>query len=87
MGTSRFGKSMKNCTVTIFELEILAQKMRAKIRINMQKRAKNAKFCKNVQHVQHFAKMLKNSTKLCKNALNCAKKIVKIQKISTAGKN
>ena len=34
---NRVGKSVKNSTDTIFELEILAQKMRAKIRINVQK--------------------------------------------------
>ena len=33
----RVGKSVKNSTDTIFLLEILAQKMRAKIRINVQK--------------------------------------------------
>ena len=33
----RFGKSVKNSTDTIFELEILAQKTRGKIRINVQK--------------------------------------------------
>ena len=33
----RVGNSVKNSTDTIFELEILAQEMRAKIRINVQK--------------------------------------------------
>ena len=41
---------MKNSTDTIFELEIIAQKTRAKIRINVQKCAKNiVKICKNEQ--------------------------------------
>ena len=75
---ARVGKSGKNSTDTIFELEILPQKTRAKICINVKKFAKQ---CKN------FAKMRKNTTKLCKNMQNCAKEIVKIQKISTAGKS
>ena len=76
----RVGKSVKNSIDTIFELEILAQKMRAKIRINVQKFAKNAKLCENKQH---FFKMLKNTTKLCKNAQTCAKNCVQNRKIST----
>ena len=36
-GEVRVGKSVKNSTDTIFELEIVGQKTRAKIRINMQK--------------------------------------------------
>ena len=41
---ARVGKSVKNSTDTIFELEVLAQKTRAKIRIHVQKRAKRQKF-------------------------------------------
>ena len=77
----RDGKSMKNSADTIFELEILAQKTHAKIRINVQKFAQK---CKNVHN---FAKMLKNTTKLCKDAQTCATNCVQNQKISTAGKN
>ena len=51
---------------------------RAKISQKMQK-------CANI--LQFFAKLRKNTTKLCKHTQNCATKIVKIQKISTAGKN
>ena len=87
----RVGKSVTNSTDKIFELEILAHKIRAKIRINVQKWAKKckilqkcAKVCKNKQK---FAKMRKNTINLCKNAQSCAKNCVKIQKISTAGKN
>ena len=58
---------MKNSTDTIFELEILAQKTPAKIRINVQKLPKK---CKNVQNLQ----------KCSKTQQNCAKNDVKIQK-------
>ena len=48
---------------------------------------KHAKMSKKMQtKLQNFAKMRKNTTKLCKNTQNCAKQNVKIQKISTAGK-
>ena len=61
-GRGRVGKSVKNSTDTIFELEILAKKMHAKICINVQNEQTNAKNCKNLQK---FAKMLKNTTKVC----------------------
>ena len=51
---------MKNSTDTIFELEILAQKMRAKIRINVQKLAQK---CKNAQNNN---KILQKCANLCK---------------------
>ena len=63
--------------------------MCAKICINVQKWAKNANLCKNVQL---FAKKLKNTTKLCKNEQNCAKTLcenpktlAQLEKISTDG--
>ena len=76
-----YSEAKKNSTDTIFKLEILAQKISAKIHINVQKWAQK---CKNVQN---FAKMLKNTIILCKNAQTCAKNCMQNQKISTAWKN
>ena len=60
----RVGKNVKNNTDTIFELEILAQIMRAKIRINVQKLAKKCK---------KFAKICKVLQKYSETKQNCAK--------------
>ena len=45
--SGRVEKSVKNSTDTIFELEILAQKARAKMSKNVQKCVKMCKMCKN----------------------------------------
>ena len=68
-GGGRVGKSVKNSTDTIFELEILAQKTHAKICQMCTNEPKNAK------KMQNFAKFCKNAQKhkkIVQNAQYCA---------------
>ena len=62
--SGRVGKSVKNSNDTIFQLEILAQKMRAKIAEMCKNEQKNAKICKNLQNFANMCKLYKNCVKI-----------------------